>query len=146
MTDDAARIARNKETVRQFLAAVPDQDRAAMGATLAEDAAMHYQRPSLPNDSGAKPIPCLRGREAILDDLGTHIFQLFRRGTIRVTIESVIAEGDQVAVQWIMAAMTVRRNEPYENFYSFYFRLRDGKITDFWEYLDTLYASKLLFS
>src|SRR5947208_10332634 len=96
------RLERNKRAVRKFLEAVPDQNRAAMGAVLTEDAAMHYQRPSLPNDAGGNSVPELRGRERILDDLGTNIFKIFQRGTIRVTIESIIAEGDEVAARWIM--------------------------------------------
>jgi len=57
----------------------------------------------------------------------------------------MVAEADCVAVQFILCALTTRRGEPYENYYLFMFRCEDGKIAEYWEYLDSAYASAKLF-
>ena len=65
-------------------------------------------------------------------------------GPLRVTIESLIAEGDEAAAQLVIDGRTAK-GEPYHNFYHFAFRVRDGKICAVREYVDTLYAQRMLF-
>ena len=65
-------------------------------------------------------------------------------GPLAVTLESLIAEGDQAAVQLVIDGRTAK-GEPYHNFYHFAFRVRDGKICAVREYVDTLYAQRKLF-
>jgi ketosteroid isomerase-like protein len=138
-------LARNKAVVRKFLNTIPDQNWRAISDSLAEDLTLYFQRPTVLSDAGGTSTPFLRGRDRLINDLGIHIGQIFRAGTIRVGIESMIAEGDMVGARFILTATTVRRNEFYENFYYYHFRLRDGQITECWEYLDNLYAAKMLF-
>jgi len=38
--------------------------------------------------------------------------------------------------------MTVRSNEHYRNYYNFFYRCEDGKVAEYWEYLDTKYAAR----
>ena len=65
-------------------------------------------------------------------------------GPLEVTIESLIAEGDQAAVQVVIDGRTAK-GEPYHNFYHFAFRVRGGLICAVREYVDTLYAQHKLF-
>lgn len=140
------RLEANKAVVRKFLESMPDRDLAAIGECLAEDVVQHYQRPTIQNDDGSQAASFLKGRQAILDEIGTYFYQLYRPGTIRVTIEHLIAEGDMVAAQFVLAAITAARGEPYENFYHFLYRCRDGKVVEYWEYVDTRYAQAMLFT
>jgi ketosteroid isomerase-like protein len=47
-------------------------------------------------------------------------------------------------VEWTSRART-RRGEPYENFCVGVFTVRDGKIQAVREYMDTAYATRMLF-
>ena len=136
----------NKAVVRKFLESMPSRDLAAIGECLAEDVVQHYQRPTIQNDDGTQAARFLKGRQAILDEIGTWFYRLYRSGTIRVTIENLIAEGEFVAAQFVLAAITAGRGEPYENFYHFLYRCRDGKVVEYWEYVDTRYAQAMLFT
>ena len=139
-------LARNKAAVRKFLEAMPTRDLKAVGECLAEDVVQHYQRPGGRNDAGDSSSGFLKGRDAILDEIGTYYYQLYKPGTITVTIESVIAEDDQVAARFILAATTTRKGEPYENFYNFHYRCKDGLIVEYWEYVDSQYATEMLYA
>ena len=60
-------------------------------------------------------------------------------GEVTYLIRHLLADGDAVA-----AFMTIRTattgHTPYENDYVFFFRLRDGQIVEWGEYLDTAHA------
>jgi ketosteroid isomerase-like protein len=66
-------------------------------------------------------------------------------GPLAITIESLIAEGDRAAVQLVIDGRTAK-GEPYHNSYHFAFRVRDGRICEVREYVDTLYAQQKLFA
>ncbi len=136
----------NKAIVRKFLEAMPDRDLAAIGACLAEDVVQHYQRPTIQNDDGSQNATFLKGRQHILDEINSYFYRLYRPGTIKVTIEGMVAEGEFVAARFILAAITAGRGEAYENYYHFLYRCQAGRIVEYWEYVDTLYAAKMLFS
>jgi len=61
-----------------------------------------------------------------------------------IDFEAIAAEGDRVFVEMTMAATTAA-GEPYRNHYVFVFTLRDGRIVEVHEHLDTLYTQRLLF-
>ena len=83
-----------------------------------------------------------RGKEAVLALMGkgVDLYQL----PLRVEIEEMVAERDQVCVQLVVEAKTAA-GLPYRNDYHFAFRIRDGKLAAVREYVDTKYASDLLF-
>jgi ketosteroid isomerase-like protein len=66
------------------------------------------------------------------------------RVCVEVDIRSMVAEGDRVCVEMTLEARTAR-GEHYLNHYHFAFRLRDGRICEVREHLDTLYAQRKLF-
>ena len=136
----------NKAVVRKFLESMPTRDLTRIGECLAEDVVQHYQRPSIQNDDGTQSARSLTGRANILDEIETYFYRLYRPGTIRVVIENMVAEGELVAAQFMLAAVTTGRGEPYENYYHFLYRCRGGKVVEYWEYVDTRYAAAMLFS
>jgi ketosteroid isomerase-like protein len=83
-----------------------------------------------------------RGKAAVLALMGkgVDLYQL----PLRVEIEEMVAERDQVCVQLVVEAKTAA-GLPYRNDYHFAFRIRDGKLAAVREYVDTKYASDLLF-
>jgi ketosteroid isomerase-like protein len=84
-----------------------------------------------------------RGKAAVLALMGkgVDLYQL----PLRVEIEEMVAERDQVCVQLVVEAKTAA-GLPYRNDYHFAFRIRDGTLAAVREYVDTKYAQELLFA
>lgn len=66
-------------------------------------------------------------------------------GALRVTPTGVTAEGDRVAVEAESHAK-MKNGKTYQNKYHFLFVVRDGKIQQVKEYLDTMHANEVLCS
>jgi ketosteroid isomerase-like protein len=83
-----------------------------------------------------------RGRAAVLALMGkgVDLYQL----PLRMEIEEVVAERDWVCVQLVIEAKTAA-GLPYRNDYHFAFRVRDGRIAQVREYVDTQYVAERLF-
>lgn len=141
-------LERNKAVVRKFVEAiaVPEIDFKAITECLKVDVTQHYQRPTNRTDAGNNAGKALKRRAGIIEEIGTYLHTLYRAGTIRITFEHMIAEGDWVSAQFILSAITARKGDPYENFYHFVYRLEDGLIAEYWEYVDSQYATDMLFS
>ncbi|MDB6062573.1 MAG: hypothetical protein JWM78_2676 [Verrucomicrobiaceae bacterium] len=71
----------------------------------------------------------------------TAILQL--DGPITMEIGDITAEGDKV---WFEAQSSARlkSGEDYENTYVFFVRLREGKIIEYKEFVDTYYVNRLI--
>jgi uncharacterized protein len=65
--------------------------------------------------------------------------------TVSIEVTNVVAEGEQVALEWITRGRTASGSD-YENFYSAIFVVRDDRIQAVREYTDTLYAKNVLFA
>lgn len=65
--------------------------------------------------------------------------------SVSLEITGMIAEHDQVVLQWTTRART-RERRRYENECIAVFTLREGRIYDVREYMDTLYASEVAFT
>lgn len=142
---DKEKLAANKAVVRKYLESVAVHDLKAIGECLADNVIQHYVAPSHMNDDGNHGSEVIASRDAILNEIGTCFHDiLYRRGTVTIEIESIIAEDDFVDCRFILDAMTVRSNEHYRNYYNFFYRCEDGKVAEYWEYLDTKYAGRLL--
>jgi ketosteroid isomerase-like protein len=142
---DQSTIETNKAVVRKYLESVAAFDLDAIRDCLAEDVVQHYVAPSYLVDDGNHGAQKIVSREAIVDEIRTCFHdQLYRQGTVTIEIQSVIGEGDYVACRFVLDAMTVRANEHYRNFYNFYYRCKDGRVAEYWEYCDTKYADRLL--
>ena len=133
--DDDDVLSRNKDVVLRFLDAGHRADMATVDSLITDDVMKFGPRPSSPFPS---PV---RGRENLL--AGYHHW-VFQPRSISMEVERVIAEGDLVAVQFILRAITAK-GEPYESFYHFLFQCEGGRVKSFWEYVDTQYAQRMLF-
>ena len=85
------------------------------------------------------------GRDAVLALMGSGTDLYDPTVPLEISVESMIAEGDRVAVQLVIDARTAK-GEPYHNDYHFAFEVRDGRIQAVREYVDTLYVQQKLFS
>lgn len=86
-----------------------------------------------------------RGRDQILDEFLASAMQCYDPDTLSIEVTNVVAEGEQVALEWITRGRTASGND-YENFYSAIFVVRDDRIQAVREYTDTLYAKNVLFA
>jgi len=88
----------------------------SIGECLAENVVQHYVAPSHHNDDDT---PAIASRASIVEEIGSCFHEiLYRRDTVTIEIQSMIAEGDYVACRFILDAMTVRANEYYRNSYN----------------------------
>lgn len=75
------------------------------------------------------------GKRDLVERLVQPLFGQLKSG-IRGTINNLVAEGD-----WVVAEMggeaETKGGKPYNNAYCFLFRIRDGKIAEVREYMDT---------
>jgi ketosteroid isomerase-like protein len=126
----------NKALVLRFILAGHRGDIDAVNECIADDVTRFYPRPTCPYGS------VVHGREALLGAF--HAAELYRMETIQTEVEHMVAEGDFVAIQFVLRA-TTRRGKDYENFYHHLFECENGRIKNQWEYVDTHYAQKLLF-
>ncbi len=139
MTDEdisVAGAAANKQTVRHYFDAMARGD-TSLPELLTDDVTW-WVPPS-------SPLGGLhRGRAAVLRLMAGGV-DIYDRDTPRkVAIESLVAESDRVCVELSLDARTAR-GEDYRHHYLFAFRLRDGRICEVREHLDTLYAHQRLF-
>lgn len=136
----------NRAVVRKYLESVGAFDLDGIRDCLAENVIQHYVAPSHLTDDGQHDAATIASRDAIVHEIGSYFHEkLYRRGTVVITIQSIIAEGDYVACRFILAARTVRADEEYKNYYNFFYRCEGGKVAEYWEYLDTKYSAAKLF-
>jgi ketosteroid isomerase-like protein len=86
-----------------------------------------------------------RGRDVIVDDFLTKVGgELFEPGSQSFEFPTLIGEGDTVALEWRVRARTAAGDD-YDNVYCGIFTVRDGRIAEVREYLDSSHAAKKLF-
>ena len=127
-----------KEVARQYVAAVQAGDEQAIRNLFASEATWTL--------AGELPFAGVwKGRTAIIDQFLATAMSYYQPGSISLEITGMIAEQDQVVLQWTSRART-RDGRPYENGCIGVFTIRDGQIQDVREYMDTLYAHEVAFS
>jgi uncharacterized protein len=96
--------------------------------------------------AGGLPISGVwRGRDGIVDEFLATAMSYYEPGSVSLEITGMIAEQDQVVLQWTSRARTLD-GRPYENGCIGVFTIRDGQIQSVREYMDTLYAHDVAFS
>ncbi|MFI5321460.1 MAG: nuclear transport factor 2 family protein [Myxococcota bacterium] len=85
-----------------------------------------------------------QGKPAVLALMASGVGLYDMSVPFQIEIEAMVADAEWVAVQLVMSARTAR-GEAYRNHYHFAFRVRGGRICAVKEYVDTLYAQRLLF-
>ena len=124
--------------LRRYVAAVQAGDEEAIREMFAEDASWTIHAGRLPI-SGA-----WTGRDRIIDEFLAEAMAHYEPGSVSLEITNMIAERDQVVLQWTSRART-REGRQYENGCIGVFTIREGRIQAVREYMDTLYASEVAF-
>jgi len=83
-----------------------------------------------------------RGREVVLNELMKPLFARFS-DTYTCTAHRMIAEGDYVVVE-ARGKVTTKSGKAYNNNYCYVCRLREGKLVEVTEYMDTEMAAAVL--
>jgi hypothetical protein len=84
------------------------------------------------------------GRDAIIDEFLATAQSYYVPDSINIEITGMVAEADQVVVQWTSRAQT-RAGRAYENGCIGVFTIAGGQIQHVREYMDTLYAHDVAF-
>jgi uncharacterized protein len=128
----------SKTVARRYVAAAEAADENAIHHLFAPDATWTL--------AGELPISGVwEGRDAILHDFLATAMSHYEPGSISLEITGMIAEHDQVVLQWTSRART-RDGLPYENGCIGVFTIREGRIQHVREYMDTLYARNVAFA
>jgi uncharacterized protein len=126
----------NKQLVQRYLRAMSTGDPGL--PDLLTDDVTWWVPPS-------SPLGGLReGKASVLELMARGVGLYDTSAPFEIEVEAMVAEGDWVAVQMVMGARTAK-GQPYRNYYHFAFRVRDGRICGVKEYVDTLYAQRMLF-
>ena len=126
-------IEENKRIARDFIDALSRADADWVLEHYAEDVVM-WTAGSL-TFSGTHTKDEIRG---LMDG----ILGAFPKG-LQFEIKTLTAEEDRVAIEAESRGMHTS-GKPYHNEYHFLMRIRDGRIVEFKEYLDTLHANEVL--
>ena len=130
--------AENKEIVRSYFDAVDRGDMQTI-TDLLHDEASFWVPPSLPDGVD------FRGKAMVLK-LFTESVGLYDPSSgLSVQIHTLTADEDRVAAELQIRGKAAAGGAPYENWYHFLFRIRDGRIVEIREHLDSLYAFRTLF-
>ena len=100
-----------------------------------------YNDDSIIWTAGENEIGGTRTKKEIID-FAQGILEAFPNG-IEFKITGITAENERVAVEVAGDAIHVS-GKPYNNFYHFLLKIKNGKIIELKEYMDTQLASKIL--
>lgn len=106
-------------------------DLAELRTLLTDDIVWH-----VPPSSAAR-IPPVRGIDSVLDFVRSAAGIYYEAGSLRLEPVLEAAEDDRCLVLARIRART-RQGRDYENLYAFGFRLRNGRVCELWELLDTV--------
>lgn len=130
----------NKALVRAYFDAIRSGDLERLAALLAPDLRFRCAA-----GTGAEDSLVFRSSEALLRDLRHNLGQLYDPAFgIQPEVLGLVAEEDRVAAEVRIRGRTARTGEPYDNLYAFFFWIRDGRIAEVHEHLDTAYVTARL--
>ena len=127
--------AENKRLLRAAFDGLADADATAFLDLMAEDFTWIVEGQS-------KWSLRFEGKAAVQRDLIRPLFANFAT-PYRNHAEEFIAEGDRVVVP-CRGEVTTKAGEDYNNSYCFVIRMRDGKMVELREYMDTALAERVL--
>ena len=121
----------NKDVVQDFLATFSTGELPAILDQLQEGATW-WVSGSIPGMSGVHT-------KEQLGVLLSGVKDVYKAGALRITPSRMVSEGDMVAVEAESYA-ELKNGKIYNNFYHFLFMVRDGKVAEIKEYMDTQHA------
>ncbi|MEE2692367.1 MAG: nuclear transport factor 2 family protein [Pseudomonadota bacterium] len=127
--------AENKKLIAQAYEALAAGDRRPLGALYAED--VRWDMMGTTAWSGL-----YEGRATIAEKLLAPLFAQFGDVYVNRALR-IIAEDDLVAVE-SRGRVTTKAGKPYNNAYCWIYRMREGKIVEITEYLDTALVNDAL--
>ncbi len=125
----------NKAIARAYLAATDRGDRAAMLERVTDDLVWIVPDSAPPPYAGRH-----EGGAHIVDMMLGAVAASFEAGTQHTEVRLMIGEGDVVVAETRMRARTPA-GETYDNRYVFVYELREGRIREIREHVDTRYAA-----
>jgi len=125
----------NKQLMTDVFAEMAKGNRAPFRDCLADDVVWIFK-------GSTKWTGTFRGKASVLRDLLGPIFSQFD-GIYTSTAERLIAAEDYVVVE-AQGCVTTRSGMPYHNKYCYIFRLRNSRIVEITEYMDTALADAVL--
>ena len=128
-----------KSVIQQYVSALEAGDERAVRDLFDENATWTLAAGELPISGRWE------GRDSILNEFLATALSYYEPGSVSLDITGMIAEGDRVVLQWTSRANT-RTCRRYENDCIGVFTVRDGRIHDVREYMDTLYAHDQAFT
>lgn len=123
----------NKQIARNFIDAINRGDFQAIADAYAEDGVCWT--------AGSMPISGTYTRAQVAET-SKQILTAFPQG-LTITVKRLTAEADRVAIEAESHGRHVS-GKPYHNQYHILMRLRDGKIVEWREYMDTMHANEVL--
>ena len=129
----------SKQVIERYVAALVAGDEPTIRDSFADDATWWL--------GGDLPISgTWNGRDAIMDGFLATAMTYYEPGSVNIEVTGMLADGDQVTLEWTSRARTAAAGEPYENFCIGVFTVRDGRIVAVREYMDTHYAHRVAFA
>jgi ketosteroid isomerase-like protein len=126
----------SQHLVLTFFERLNAEDLEGVRALLTEDAAWLPQARDMP---GAGEY---RGRNVIVDEFLTPVRGMFAPGSPSNRIVSIASNGSLVLVE-THGTGYLKDGRPYDNRYAWAFQLRDGRVSEIREYLDSHYIVRL---
>jgi hypothetical protein len=126
-------IEQNKQLARDFIEAISKGDVATISSSFHDDGQC-WTIGSMPISGHFKKDQITASANRVLD--------LFPDG-LKITIQRMTAEDDRVAIEATSKARHAN-GKNYANVYHFLMRVKDGKILEWNEYLDTMHANDVL--
>ena len=126
-------IAENKQLARRFIDAISRGDIEGIQKSFAKDGTVWT--------IGTMPISGTFSADQVAE-ASHRVLDLFPEG-LRITIKGMTAEDDRVAIE-AESHGRHKSGRDYANVYHFLMRVRDGKITEWREYMDTMHANDVL--
>lgn len=128
----------SRAVLTAYLDALTRGDLDAIAASFADDVtwSLHGTLPL----SGTR-----RGRDEIMEFLVGAI-SLYAPGTLSFTFGEMTAEGERVVLEWRAQGIAAATGKRYDNTYCGIFVIRDGRIAEVREYLDSLHVAQTLYA
>lgn len=134
MTDTASD---SRAVLQSYLDALLAGDLDKIADSFAEDATWTLH--------GTLPLAGVRrGRTAIVEFLCS-AGSLYAPGTQSFSFGDITAEGERAVLEWRVSGTSAATGLRYDNEYCGVFVIRDGRIAEVREYLDSLHAAETLF-
>ncbi len=129
-----------KTLLVEFMQALRAGDIARLEALLVEDCRWQIPQSAPPPFGGRH-----QGRDHILGILAESLPAMFVPGIGGVELAEPVIEGDRAVVEAEISGQTPA-GKAYKNQYVFVIEIRDGRVLEFREYLDTQYANDVFWS